>query len=87
MNWIECGKTWGEMTAFNAKDKPLVAGVQIEVRSFRHGVFHTETMFLLIGEINEMGGTCDDCSGIGDKDIVVRYRVLVDQKTIDGKES
>lgn len=30
----------------------------------------------MIGALNELGGICDDCSGINDGDIVVRYRVV-----------
>jgi hypothetical protein len=29
---------------------------------------------ILIGDINEAGGSCDDCRGISDRDIVVRYK-------------
>jgi hypothetical protein len=29
---------------------------------------------ILIGELNEMGGSCDDCCEMSGTDIVVRYR-------------
>lgn len=31
---------------------------------------------MLIGEINELGGGCDDCRSIGDETIVKRYKVI-----------
>lgn len=31
---------------------------------------------LLIGHLNTSGGVCDDCSGIEDEDIIVRYSVI-----------
>lgn len=31
---------------------------------------------MIIGHINALGGVCDDCSGINDEDIVVRYAVI-----------
>ncbi len=32
----------------------------------------------LIGEINQLGGVCDDCRAFGDETIILRYRVIWD---------
>lgn len=44
-------------------------GVLIELESGKR---------LLIGDINSNGGVCDDCRGISDSDVVVRYAVIYD---------
>jgi len=31
---------------------------------------------MMIGTINELGGSCDDCRGISDETIILRYKVL-----------
>lgn len=80
-DWIAVDKPWDEFT--NAS-----AGVQIEVRRRNPHVkteFLSETEFYLIGELNELGGVCDDCQGIRHNDIVLRYRVLVDASALEGK--
>ena len=33
---------------------------------------------MMIGTINQLGGACDDCMGIGDSTIILRYKVLWD---------
>jgi hypothetical protein len=52
------------------------AGTQIEVK-FPFGV----TKKYLIGDINTQGGVCDDCRDFSNEDIVLRYRVLIDEET------
>jgi hypothetical protein len=39
----------------------------------------TEKGLLLIGHINDSGGSCDDCRGIEKTDLVKRYRVVWDE--------
>lgn len=46
------------------------AGVVIE---FMEGEKLTQ---MLIGDLNELGGTCDDCRGINADDVVIRYAVV-----------
>lgn len=31
---------------------------------------------MMIGTINELGGSCDDCRGISDETIILRYKIL-----------
>jgi hypothetical protein len=45
------------------------SGVLIELESGKQ---------LLIGDINESGGTCDDCLGIGDDEVIKRYAVIIE---------
>lgn len=37
---------------------------------------------LLVGDINSKGGVCDDCTGIDNEDVIVRYCVLPDYALI-----
>lgn len=82
MRWIDVNKIWGEFMNSNV-------GVQIEVRHrSRHdrSKWHEDTAFYLIGELNELGGVCDDCAGIYKDDMVLRMRTLVSKAQIDGVE-
>jgi len=44
-------------------------GVQVEMADGKQ---------YLIGDVNKLGGVCDDCSAFNSTDIVARYRVLVE---------
>lgn len=46
------------------------AGTLMEIES------EGQIKYLLIGHINEVGGSCDDCRGISDSDIVKRYKII-----------
>lgn len=48
------------------------SGILIEVKRASDGKIDK----MLIGDINEQGGVCDDCRGISQDDIVIRYCVL-----------
>ena len=79
--WIECGLpwySWSPKTPLEDRDsftkrglaKP---GVQIELVS---GKRH------LIGDINTAGGVCDDCPAFEPEEIIARYRVLLDTRSM-----
>jgi hypothetical protein len=36
---------------------------------------------MMIGSINELGGSCDDCRGISDDTVILRYKVLWNEQT------
>lgn len=60
-NWIEFGKSWREFKRANLAVVGTV--VEIDGREF------------LIGDINELGGVCDDCMDFEYEAIVTQYRV------------
>jgi hypothetical protein len=63
--WVEYGKTWQEFL----KDKPVIfSGVQIEL---------TNGARFLIGDINSLGGQCDDCMAFSYDTVIERYRLLL----------
>ena len=75
MEWIELGIPFGpvwsrephhEMDSLQHRGLSK-AGVLIEMINGKR---------LLIGHINDMGGTCDDCTEIKERDIVARYCVV-----------
>jgi hypothetical protein len=37
--------------------------------------------YMIIGHINELGGSCDDCRGINNDTVILRYKVLWDGQT------
>ena len=53
-------------------------GVQVEVRDESTG----GTRRLLIGDVNPLGGACDDCRDLRSDDVVLRYRVLVTEEDL-----
>jgi hypothetical protein len=49
-------------------------GIEVEVK-------HDKGLHrYLIGDINKVGGVCDDCMAFEPSDIVTRYRVLIEQE-------
>lgn len=67
IEWIEYGESF---RTFHNEGlcKP---GVQIRI------VYDGRDIDYLIGDINDMGGSCDHCQGnVDDYDIVAHYRVL-----------
>jgi hypothetical protein len=66
-NWIECGLPYGHARSgencFAEKAAPIV-GLIIETEYGQH----------LIGHINELRGTCDDCREFGPETVVLRYK-------------
>lgn len=77
MDWIEYGKSWDEFRRERREDRSRLAarGTLIVVK---HG---SRTDELLIGDINELGGTCDDCMHVvfthTDNPIVVKYKKII----------
>lgn len=68
-DWIVVNKEWRELSY--GKDPMIRAGVQIELSSGER---------YLIGDINMLGGVCDDCREFNSSTVVARYRVVVDEK-------
>lgn len=68
IKWIDYGKTFSNFI-MDGLNKP---GTQIVVL-----IGDKEEMFL-IGDVNQLGGHCDDCCDISRGDIVSKYRVLVE---------
>jgi hypothetical protein len=82
--WVECGKTWSEFSArdydpktktWNPSNGVCAAGVLIEVME-ENGTRERYT----IGDVNEHGGFCDDCS-IRHDALVLRYLDLREATT------
>lgn len=66
-SWIDFGREFAELED-ELKEKNLsLPGLMIESE---HG--HQ----FLVGHINELGGTCDDCRAISFGTIIKRYRVI-----------
>jgi hypothetical protein len=64
----ECARLNEELNRRCFKGAGLaLPGTQIEIEGGKR---------LLIGDINPLGGICDDCAGIDDDTIIVRYRVF-----------
>jgi len=61
--WFEYGKTWWDFKT-EGLNRP---GVQIEVGD----------RVYLIGDINVLGGACNDWKAVGAYDVVLRYCILV----------
>lgn len=73
MDWIAFGKRWYP----EFKDSGACApGVQIELADGRR---------FLIGDVNPLGGVCDDCPGFDSRSIIVRYRRLVSPEQLTAK--
>jgi hypothetical protein len=68
-NWAQYGKTWDEFVADDLND----AGVQVDVEGKK----------FLIGNINMLGGYCDDCCEFRGLEIVTRYRRLVEERELN----
>ena len=70
MKWKKYGKTWREL-----RNKGLVkAGTILELKGRQGGSGTETTARYLIGDINKLGGVCDDCMAFDDDAIVLRYR-------------
>lgn len=52
------------------------AGTLIQFRQCDEFGSSEQVIQYLIGNINESGGICDDCRGIEDTDIILRYKVI-----------
>ena len=66
--WISFGKSWRDFNEGYPNKERSVPGIQIELEGGSR---------YLIGDINDLGGECDDCPAFGRGVIVVRYRVLL----------
>ncbi len=73
--WIQYGKTWKDFhwPKTIGGDDLAVPGVEIEVETRRDKA----SKFYLLGDLNCLGGTCDDCSEFLDEVIIKRYRQVV----------
>ena len=70
MKWKKYGKTWQEFRSHGLSK----VGTILEAKGI-HGHHGTETTArYLIGDINKLGGACDDCMAFDDDAIVLRYR-------------
>lgn len=66
--WIEFGKTFGEMPK-----KALIDGVVVVVGTVDSWGYRDRPTAMVLGEANLLGGGCDDCQAIRDSDIIHRY--------------
>lgn len=78
--WVECNLPWvsypgkGERKpSFNSEGLNK-SGTLIEVEE------NGSLRLYLIGDINELGGTCDDCAAFTNDTIVKRYKVLLEHE-------
>ena len=67
--WIKYGKTWEQFCEARL-NKP---GTQIDLQC-RNDL--TKHKLYLIGDVNELGGCCDDCMVFHEDQTIIRYRVL-----------
>lgn len=72
MNWIDCNLPWSDYSNYDAESFVSyglnIPGTQIELEN---GDLY------LIGDINDLGGVCDDCRVFERNAIVTRYRVVI----------
>lgn len=69
--WIAYGKSWDDFNEGYPNDECCVPGTQIETADGNR---------YLIGDINRLRGTCDDCRAFSGDVVVVRYRLLLTQE-------
>ena len=69
--WVEVNKPWDEFKG--DRSEPHV-GLVIEVRHLGTDQSPEYVDRYLIGDINELGGICDDCSALNRTDLVLRKR-------------
>lgn len=69
--WVDVNKSWGEFKY--DRSEPHV-GLVIEVRHLGTDSSPEYIDRYLVGDINELGGACDDCSVVKHADIVLRKR-------------
>ena len=75
--WIEYNKTWKEF-----KDDGLaIPGTIIRVCNFYYYKFEDIERTYLIGDINILGGICDDCVDVQNNYEVTKYRIIEDDLT------
>jgi len=67
--WIEFGGNWGSFRE-QGLNRP---GTQLDVQNCFDLTKHK---LYLIGDINKLGGICDDCVGISSRATIIRYRIL-----------
>lgn len=72
--WIQCGKTWDEFKRSNECKTGMVLEIQEPIDE---KTMTKSPGYLLVGDINEVGGVCDDCCGIGYADVITRYTRVV----------
>lgn len=60
--WIACNKA--------VDDIDLVAGMQVEI------IEHGAPVRYLVGDLNELDGSCDCCRFLGKTTIILRYRQI-----------
>ncbi len=69
--WTTYGKTWDEFCESGLN----TAGTHIHI----HDSDLSEYITYLIGDVNRVGGVCDDVSAIRPNEIISRYRVLLEE--------
>lgn len=72
MSWIVYDKSWREFCNAGLNK----SGTQICVQDSYH---LAKQYVFLIGDINELGGVCDDCQEVLDTQTVLRYRILIEE--------
>ena len=74
--WIEINLSW-EKTTFSETDEFVNHDSFVKRDLNKPGTLIQleNNKILLIGDINKVSGTCDDCSYL-DKDIIKRYKVI-----------
>lgn len=70
--WIDCGLPFDGKTYSMDEDTFCQRGLNLPGTQIEVGGDH-----YLIGDINGLGGVCDDCCEVHSSDIVTRYRVLL----------
>lgn len=65
MEWIEYDDIWQKF----ADDGLGMTGVLLEVET------PDGSEYVLLGDLNNVGGSCDHCTGISNSDVIKRYSV------------
>lgn len=81
MNWIDGApdkvkwqvtRSDGTVVDMDPKDWPV--GVLMEVKPDK--IARYESPFVLVGHVNQMGGTCDDCAYHWEPEDIIRHKVI-----------
>jgi len=83
-DWIKFGGTWRDFAGSDADKKLATTGTLVRVKMTKkeHNLPDTKgtwvgTQEFLIGDINKLGGVCDDCMEFSYESIVVEYKKIL----------
>jgi hypothetical protein len=75
IEWQEVNKSWWDFSLITYETRndppPVKPGMLLD----------TSIGILLVGDINDAGGVCDDCKGIRNDDIVKRVAIIYEKDT------